>query len=57
MSTASIELSSFSDSVLEDVFEGGLEGMGEGIDLDIGCLRSYRAWSAAVKLLIRIARR
>jgi hypothetical protein len=23
----------FTDAVLEDVFEGGLEGMGEGIDL------------------------
>jgi hypothetical protein len=35
MSTASIEVH-FSDAVLEDVFEGGLEGMDGGIDLG-GC--------------------
>jgi hypothetical protein len=29
------------------VFEGGLEGMGEGIDLGIGCFESFKAWLAA----------
>jgi hypothetical protein len=42
MSTASIEVSLFSDAVLEDVFEGGLEGMGGGIDLGIGCLEASK---------------
>jgi hypothetical protein len=32
---------------LEMVFEGGLEGMDGGIDLDKGCFEKLRAWLAA----------
>jgi hypothetical protein len=53
----SIEVSFFSDLVLEDVFEGGLEGMDGGIDLGIGCLRSFKVWLAAAVSSILIARR
>jgi hypothetical protein len=42
----SIELSLYLGRSTEDVFEGGLEGMGEGRSLS-GCLRSSKAWLAA----------
>jgi hypothetical protein len=45
ISTASIEIS-FISGRSEDVFEGGLEGMG-GIDLGIGCFEKLQSWLSA----------
>jgi hypothetical protein len=48
---------SFFWDALEDVFEGGLEGMGEGIDLGIGCFEKLQSLVAAAVSSIRIARK
>jgi hypothetical protein len=36
------------------VFEGGLEGMGEGIDLGKGCFEKLQVWLAAAVSSTRI---
>jgi hypothetical protein len=42
MSTARIELSFFFRTYYLDVFEGGLEGMGEGINLVLAALEATK---------------
>jgi hypothetical protein len=45
MSTARVlNFPLFTDAVLEDVFEGGLEGMGEALILMRAALRSFKVW-------------
>jgi hypothetical protein len=57
MSTARVlNFPSFFGRSTQDVFEGGLEGMDGGIDLGIGCLRSYKAWLAAAVSSIHISK-
>jgi hypothetical protein len=56
MSTARVlNFPLFSNAVLEDVFEGGLEGM-VGALISVLALRSFKVWLAAVSS-IRIERR
>jgi hypothetical protein len=39
------------------MFEGGLEGVRDALNLVLAALRSYRAWLAAAAVSIHIARR